>query len=438
MAKKEQIEMLKSSVENWNSWRRNNLLEEIDLTFADLRFANLAGANLSNADIDKAVLIRADLREANLHNAYGWNVDFSSANLNKAILNNATLNESNFHLADLSEACLDNSELQGSNFIKANLMDASFFKADLSSADLSGAFVSGSDLSFSELIDANLSNAKFNNTDLEQANLNGAKLINVDFGYANLKGANLTNAELSGANLVGADISCTCLNEKKRSVSTDNEKELQESQKSKIHNPFDSNNFYSIHFDIICSNCGKQEGIRTVIPWYNTYENNLFGENGYYINKIELNKKIGDIYKKNVRECYFCGSSVNWEFSDIAINEEKYEDSVKKFIDDDVFIGYSSRQNYKAEFDNIENEPYSKLKNVSKRKVLILIAIKKDILAVINIENTNNTSFEFKGQIENIEYSPMGIIKKLEGVTNPLFNYAGDKFNLMFECSSRI
>jgi uncharacterized protein YjbI with pentapeptide repeats len=46
MANKEQLALLKRSVQEWNEWRDNNHLVEIDLRQADLSHANLSDANL--------------------------------------------------------------------------------------------------------------------------------------------------------------------------------------------------------------------------------------------------------------------------------------------------------------------------------------------------------------------------------------------------------
>ena len=51
MADEEQVKLLLAGVVEWNRWRKENPLIEIDLKRAFLRGSCLEGANLSKADL---------------------------------------------------------------------------------------------------------------------------------------------------------------------------------------------------------------------------------------------------------------------------------------------------------------------------------------------------------------------------------------------------
>jgi uncharacterized protein YjbI with pentapeptide repeats len=92
MADQEQVERLKHSVEEWNTWRQQH--SEIRPDFND---ANLIGANLGGADLSSANLIDANLGGATLYRA-----DLSNADLTGATLNFAELFFANLTGADLT------------------------------------------------------------------------------------------------------------------------------------------------------------------------------------------------------------------------------------------------------------------------------------------------------------------------------------------------
>jgi hypothetical protein len=61
VARKKQVEMLRSGVEVWNGWRGKNPEVIPDLSGADLR-ADLSGADLRCADLSEANLCNVDSR----------------------------------------------------------------------------------------------------------------------------------------------------------------------------------------------------------------------------------------------------------------------------------------------------------------------------------------------------------------------------------------
>jgi uncharacterized protein YjbI with pentapeptide repeats len=133
MANEEQLALLRSDVQKWNAWRRDNPEEKIDLYKADLSEAVLRGADFSGANLRKANLREADLCKADLSGA-----DLIGAYLREANLSPAWLNEANLRAANLSQANLSGADLSG-----AYLAGASLLEANLSGATLSGCNIYG-------------------------------------------------------------------------------------------------------------------------------------------------------------------------------------------------------------------------------------------------------------------------------------------------------
>jgi hypothetical protein len=81
MTKDEMVKLLRSSVADFNAWRRCNPDEAIDLSGASFAWNDLSGANLSDASLREADFYRADLTGANL----------SDSNLYRAMLTDSKL-----------------------------------------------------------------------------------------------------------------------------------------------------------------------------------------------------------------------------------------------------------------------------------------------------------------------------------------------------------
>jgi uncharacterized protein YjbI with pentapeptide repeats len=118
MSDKKQLDLLRSGVEAWNAWRRENAdalivcLSEADsswpsLSHPDLRGADLSGADLRGADLSQAHLKAADLRGADLSAA-----DLSGADLGAADLGGASLRGANLMWATLSNTTLDGADFK--------------------------------------------------------------------------------------------------------------------------------------------------------------------------------------------------------------------------------------------------------------------------------------------------------------------------------------
>ena len=141
MADKNQLALLKKSVEAWNKWREKNIAACISLSETDLRGADLRAADLNGADLHSAHLSKANLSWASLSGADLRGADLSGADLSGANLIGANLSAAGLREADLGEAHLDGAHLNAAVLSKANLSWADLSEADLSGADLSEAVV---------------------------------------------------------------------------------------------------------------------------------------------------------------------------------------------------------------------------------------------------------------------------------------------------------
>ena len=127
----EQAQILRRGVEQWNQWKRANLLTKVDLAGIDLKGANLKGVDLSVAILSSANLEGADLQEAKLRGAN---------------LKGAKLQQANLSHADLKGANLQQAKLEGATLRGANLQQAELWEAKLEGVDLEGAKLEGADL----------------------------------------------------------------------------------------------------------------------------------------------------------------------------------------------------------------------------------------------------------------------------------------------------
>jgi len=151
MADKKQLEILKTGVESWNKYRKDNPdlivdlsktdLSDFDLSKANLRWTVLLGANLFRASLNEAFLPGADLRKSNL-----IEVDFRLAKLQMANFIGANLTR-----CDFSKAKLQGADFRKAKFIDAYLGGAYFFWADLKRADLTRADLYKANLKGAEL-----------------------------------------------------------------------------------------------------------------------------------------------------------------------------------------------------------------------------------------------------------------------------------------------
>ncbi len=212
MAEQKQLDLLKQSVEVWNTWRTRRKKTFIDLTGANLNETNLNGANLHKANLSEAFLIGTDLSEANL----------SLATLSGATFRGVIVTETNDTKTFYRKTYV--SRITTSKFTgtisrhadtwhvinsDANLINTNLRAANLSGVDLSEVNLSRADLQFADLSRTNLSEANLSGANLSEANLSGANLSEANLSGANLSGANLKEANFNGANLKEADFDST-------------------------------------------------------------------------------------------------------------------------------------------------------------------------------------------------------------------------------------
>jgi hypothetical protein len=186
MANQEQLEILKSGVENWNKWREKNPDEKINLISAKLQRLDLSFANLTSVKLSSANLNRANLTGANLKNA-----ELIGSSLRKTELKNAVCTGADFRGAILSATNLSNS-----NFSDTLLNHAHFLRAILK-----GTKLTSSKLGLTTFSDVDLTNTNgldscfhYNNSYLDFHTL--SKSIGLPLSF--LRGCGLTDNFIKG------------------------------------------------------------------------------------------------------------------------------------------------------------------------------------------------------------------------------------------------
>lgn|GEM_PF-325461 len=227
MANSDHLAIIKSGVEEWNSWRKQNLNIPPDLREANLRGMQLDNAILRDCDLSGANLSGASLKEADLSKATLNETNLSGADLSRANLYRAKMRRCNLTGADLRQVVMYQANLSYANLSRANLSKANLRKANLSQADLSKVYFSKgkaeetifteanlekanlyeSNLVQAELTDANLSGAVMYKANISRADLEGASLINANLNLTNLQGATLNRTKLEGSKLTGSSVS---------------------------------------------------------------------------------------------------------------------------------------------------------------------------------------------------------------------------------------
>jgi len=133
------IDLLKESVDKFNSFRQENPEIKIDFQGVDLQ-----GMNLQNVDLQGANLQNVDLRYTDLQNAKLENADLRCTSLRYADIQRA-----NLRYAKLSDADLRGADLSHTILLRADIRDADLRYVDLHNADLSHADIRGAVLDFS-------------------------------------------------------------------------------------------------------------------------------------------------------------------------------------------------------------------------------------------------------------------------------------------------
>src|SRR5918994_732479 len=109
MADQSHLDILRQSVEVWNSWKGGSAIDVVP---------DLSEVKLSEAELDGADLRRTHLSETDLSGAHLPEADLSGANLSGAFLSGANLAG-----ADLSGALFPAADLSGAAFLTQKQLD---------------------------------------------------------------------------------------------------------------------------------------------------------------------------------------------------------------------------------------------------------------------------------------------------------------------------
>src|SRR6185369_3816032 len=96
MGDQRHLQMIQSSVDEWNQWRKDAPLVRPDLSGVNLKDADLRGINLRYADLVSARLDGADLTGANLMYSHLTNTHFERAELVRSMFFGAVGGEPQF------------------------------------------------------------------------------------------------------------------------------------------------------------------------------------------------------------------------------------------------------------------------------------------------------------------------------------------------------
>lgn len=140
---KRHLDQLRSGVEKWNEWRKQNAALKPDLSNAKLNFL----ATKSTLDHNNSVFERFQK-----HNFQ--NVDLSNANLSGAKLWLCELQGANFQNADLQGAEIRRSQLTGADFQGADLRQTQLITCDMTGVQLRNAKFGGTHLGYTKLQNA--------------------------------------------------------------------------------------------------------------------------------------------------------------------------------------------------------------------------------------------------------------------------------------------
>lgn len=160
------LEILSSSVQEWNKWRADNWNIKPDLSGGDLREvnmfkANLDDVNLASADLRGAVMINCTARHADFEHANMDGVQLQGANLTSANLTRAALRDANLTGTVFRNACLMEVDMTGSNctathFENANLLNATFYDTQVKGANFEGSNIHEANLYSDQFKEANI------------------------------------------------------------------------------------------------------------------------------------------------------------------------------------------------------------------------------------------------------------------------------------------
>jgi uncharacterized protein YjbI with pentapeptide repeats len=232
MANGKQLAILNKGVDEWNKWRAENPLAEIDLTRAAL-YLNDFDIEWSSSDypeldeILSTYIIGVDFRHVNFSNARITSANLDGANLCRSKLNFSDLRYSRFTKANFVQA-----NLSGANLCAAELTGAQFYETNLENADLSGTTLKSVNFNRANLIGVKFENAEFSNTVIDNIDLGKANQLERTLHYGPstigsntlkyskgkipiefLRGCGLSDWEIESARLYNPELSASEINE---------------------------------------------------------------------------------------------------------------------------------------------------------------------------------------------------------------------------------
>lgn len=221
----EQLNLLRSDIEAWNTWRWENPKVRPNLKGADLSGLDLRNANLADADMTQARLKNAKAHLVSLDRARLEGADLRDARL-YGTLSHADLDEADLRGADLSRCFLQSARLHYTKLQNASLQGATMPFVDMYHADLCGADLTGANINFGDFRSATFDKAIMREVKAERADFRNASLVRADLRRADLRGSDLSmtnmpqidlrDATLDGAKLVsvnmqGADLTAASI-----------------------------------------------------------------------------------------------------------------------------------------------------------------------------------------------------------------------------------
>jgi len=120
MASEKQLEVLRFGATEWNAWRTQNALVDIDLGGVDLQGSDLRGANLQNGNFRLSNLQGANLRGANLRDSNLLGANLKLTNLEDADLSNVLPRGLHLQVAEQNRCSPDLLEKSGGKIAKAS------------------------------------------------------------------------------------------------------------------------------------------------------------------------------------------------------------------------------------------------------------------------------------------------------------------------------
>lgn len=200
MANAEDVARLRSSVRDWNNWRKENPRLQPDIS--DVQLGNI------------------DLRGADLHNVNFSGTDLRSVKFTDEGIFEATgQSKKQMHSANFRHAYMPGVDLRGVDLCEGDLTGANLTGAKLARCDLRGAQLEEADLTSACLTKANLNLAHLGRANLHRTDLSEAALIGADLSGAAMVESNLIGSKLTGCRIFG--VSAWRLETDERTVQTD-------------------------------------------------------------------------------------------------------------------------------------------------------------------------------------------------------------------------